>query len=391
MHMPTPYRSPPVTTQAFGVSETEALDADEEDTACPAAAYDFLTVSSTQNGQRDLQQRQDACKRHHCRVIKSCLTHSHTHTCKRHGTAGVDGDCAMVFPRVFRKFLIWVGATGMFLLPRLGVNVVPHLPAIALVFGCNQLTSLTCELDRDYTPAMREALQAKPEDERGDTITKIQPSGENERVLQAASRAEAYMQTKEGQNPRLLGTEEAKSNLRRAMHVASGRHVIGLTMMAYILTGNSTFEATFRTAPLAFEPFLALALDGNADTVETTQQLAPTGDSLGYKLVSDLTDYLHRGQELCGVDCSWFLIRMNYERAMLPADARDAAPEVMGPRRRGRPPANANVNATPVRAGYHGAYGNAEDYMDAEEPARAPSCLPTTGKRLSRMYNRTAS
>ncbi|PNH01498.1 hypothetical protein TSOC_012616 [Tetrabaena socialis] len=401
MHMPTPYRSPPIITHAFGVSETEALEADEADTACPAAAYDFLTLADTRNGQRDPQERLDACKRHHCRVIKSSLHHSHTHTCQRHGTKGVDGDCAMVFPRVFRLFMRWVGVTGMFLLPRMGVNVVPHLPAIALAFGCNQLTSLTCELDRDYTPQMKEKLEAweaLPEAEHGECplgraedhtrdagryatkyITKTQPAGENERVLQAACRTEAYMQTEEGQSPRLLGTEEAKSNLHRAMHVASGRHVVGLTMMAYILTGNSTFEATFRTAPLAFEPFLALALDGNADTVDSRQQLADVGDGLGYKLVSDLCDYLHRGPELCGVDCSWFLVRMNYEHAVLPEDARDAAPEVAAPRRRGHPPAAANADAAPARGGYYGAYGDAEDFMDVEDPACVRPCPLTNG------------
>ncbi|PNH01495.1 hypothetical protein TSOC_012614 [Tetrabaena socialis] len=266
----------------------------------------------------------------------------------------------MIFPRVFREFLCWVGTTGMFLLPRLGINVVPHLPTIALAFGCNQLTSLTCELDRDYTPKMKEALEAweaLPEEERGECplgraedhahdagryaakyITKAQPPGDNEHLLQAASHTETYVASLQGQPPpRLLGPEAVKTNLRRAMHVASGRHVVSLTMMAYVLTGNCTFEETFCTAALVFEPFLALALDGTSNAVPTTQRMVNTTDGSGYRLVSDVQDYLLRGDELGGVECSWFMVHMHYERVPLPADANELAAATVVRRPRGRP------------------------------------------------------
>jgi hypothetical protein len=65
----------------------------------------------------------------------------------------------MAFPRVVRNRLQWIGDDGLFALPRHGKNVVPYAPVMALPFGCNMLTSLACEVDRQYDASLAEWLQ----------------------------------------------------------------------------------------------------------------------------------------------------------------------------------------------------------------------------------------
>ncbi|PNH07742.1 hypothetical protein TSOC_005752 [Tetrabaena socialis] len=401
--LPAPYRSPPTIPHAVYTDDTRAVDAPPRDPHVPSAAFDFLTIAGARgNDQRTAAACETACKLYHCCVVCGTLTHSHTSTCKYYGCKGVDGDCRLVFPRCLRCHLRMLGEDGLFALPRTGVNTVPHTPAIALAFGCNHLTSLCAEMDRELTPAatakMGEWLQ-QPEATRGECplgraedhardaaryaakyVTKKQVSGENDRLFRAASIIEAYAQQREGQPPPMLGTKAAMTNMRRAMMVSSGQHANGLAMMAYVLMGRSTFEATFETAPLSIDPFTALVLEGTAAHTASSHRIVPTEvteDRTGLRALSDMQDYLHRGDELCGLECSWAMVKMNYQHARLPANMRDDAPRARqqgtrATRRSATAAANQTQGNVPHRA-YHGAY-------DDEGPPIAPADLMGDGQ-----------
>ncbi|PNH09339.1 hypothetical protein TSOC_004038 [Tetrabaena socialis] len=374
-----PYRSPPIIPHAVYTKDADAVDAPPRDPNIPASAFDFLAIAGARQGdQRSAAARETACKHYHCCVVCGVLTHGHTSTCKYYGCKGVDGDCRLVFPRCLRCYLRVLGEDGLFPLPRTGVYTVPHTPAIALAFGCNHLTSLCAEMDRELTPAatakMEEWLR-QPEATRGECplgraedhardaaryaakyVTKKQVSGENDRLFKAASIVEAYAQQRDEQPAQLLGMQAAMTNMRKAMMVSSGQHANGLAMMAYVLMGHSTFEATFETAPLSVDPFTALALEGTAAHTASSHRIVPTEDRTGLRALSDMQDYLLRGDELCGLECSWALVKMTYQRARLPASMRDDAPR-----------ARQQQSRAGHRA-YHGAYGD-------EEPTEQPPTL----------------
>ncbi|EFJ49533.1 hypothetical protein VOLCADRAFT_89824 [Volvox carteri f. nagariensis] len=242
------------------------------DKSCPPAAYDFGRLAGCAGGGLPPPPRHAACRTHHAAVIRSTLTHTHNDTCKRHGCRGTDDSCGMAFPRVLRSAFQWIGTGGLFLLPRLGPNIVPHMPAAALAFGCNQLFSLACEVDRVYM-AEAAAQLARPEDERGDCVL-LQPAADRacdaayystkytgksindsqaQLTCNALTRVQDFLLAGRTPNPGASGPT-AFGNMCATVHRMTASITAGMALVAMKLDGHSTFEATFDCAYLQFSP-----------------------------------------------------------------------------------------------------------------------------------------
>ncbi|EFJ50152.1 hypothetical protein VOLCADRAFT_88986 [Volvox carteri f. nagariensis] len=322
MWYPSPYYAPTPTNEmqplVMGMSNTEAqqhgLSVPEVQANCPPAAYDF-----------------------------ECLAGS---TCKRHGCRGTDDSCGMAFPRFIRTAFQWVGTTGLFLLPRLASNLVPHMPAIALAFGCNHLMSLACEVDRDYTADIAAQL-ARPINERGDCPL-LQPTIDRARdaayysskytaktiersqahlTCTAVGRVQDFMMA--GHQPSATGHEPSVfGNLCTAVHRMTATITAGMALVAFKLSGHDTFQATYKRNYLATGAFTALASDSavEPEDAETGVELVEADEHGDYTLANVVQNYTQRGVELSGLDCSAYTIASNFEvKRVTPAQHPHAA------------------------------------------------------------------
>ncbi|EFJ39451.1 hypothetical protein VOLCADRAFT_100956 [Volvox carteri f. nagariensis] len=248
--------------------------------------------------------------------------------------------CGMAFPRVLRSAFQWIGTGGLFLLPRLGPNIVPHMPAAALAFGCNQLFSLACEVDRVYT-AEAAAQLARPEDERGDCVL-LQPAADRARdaayystkytgksindsqaqlTCNALTRVQDFLLAGRTPNPGASGPT-AFGNMCATVHRMTASITAGMALVAMKLDGHSTFEATFDCAYLQVDAFTALSAgaEQSPEAATTAAVLVEAEEQEGYTVTNAVHNYVLRGEELSGLDCSVYNIASNYEvRRVLPA------------------------------------------------------------------------
>ncbi|KXZ45046.1 hypothetical protein GPECTOR_59g654 [Gonium pectorale] len=391
---PSPYRDPVLGDAGaiFGIppaaASRVAQPVPEVDARCPPAAYDFLTLAGCSGSGLPPRSRLSPCKAHHACVLRSALNHGHSETCKRHGKRGVDGDCGMVFPRVVRLAFQWVGTTGLFLLPRLGPNIVPHFPALALAFGCNQLVSLVCELDRDFTPAVA-AEWAKPAAEQGPAAAcmrrpaahRAHDSGyyaakyvaKGIKRSQAANlcvlvdRLQSFFLRAERPTAAAAGgaggsaapaIPTAFGNVASAAHRITASMTTGLALMAFMLSGNETFESSFDRATLPVGAFAALASASAVDDEEAAAgvELVEADDGETLAVVSAVQTYQQRGDDLNGVDCSPFTFTMSYKLAAVPRAKHPHAALLSGA---APPAAHRRQPAMPAGAGGHHLAGGA--------------------------------
>ncbi|EFJ45557.1 hypothetical protein VOLCADRAFT_93997 [Volvox carteri f. nagariensis] len=249
-----------------------------------------------------------------------------------------DDSCGMAFPRVLRSAFQWIGTGGLFLLPRLGPNIVPHMPAAALAFGCNQLFSLACEVDRVYM-AEAAAQLARPEDERGDCVL-LQPAADRARdaayystkytgksindsqaqlTCNALTRVQDFLLAGRTPNPGASGPT-AFGNMCATVHRMTASITAGMALVAMKLDGHSTFEATFDCAYLQVDAFTALSAgaEQSPEVATTAAVLVEAEEQEGYTVTNAVHNYVLRGEELSGLDCSVYNIASNYEVRRVP-------------------------------------------------------------------------
>ncbi|EFJ39724.1 hypothetical protein VOLCADRAFT_100610 [Volvox carteri f. nagariensis] len=272
------------------------------------------------------------------RRLCSTLTHTHNDTCKRHGCRGTDDSCGMAFPRVLRSAFQWIGTGGLFLLPRLGPNIVLHVPAAALAFGCNQLFTLACEVDRVYT-AEAAAQLARPEEQQGDCAL-LQPAADRARdsayystkytgksindsqaqlTCNALTRVQDFLLAGRMPNPGASGPT-AFGNMCATVHRMTASITAGMALVAMKLDGHSTFEATFECAYLQVDAFTALSAgaEQSPEAATTAAVLVEAEEQEGYTVTNAVQSYMLRGEELSGLDCSVYNISSNYEVRRVP-------------------------------------------------------------------------
>ncbi|EFJ39672.1 hypothetical protein VOLCADRAFT_100685 [Volvox carteri f. nagariensis] len=151
------------------------------------------------------------------------------------------------------------------------------LSAAALAFGCNQLFTLACEVDRVYT-AEAAAQLARPEDERGDCAL-LQPAADRARdsayystkytgksindsqaqlTCNALTRVQDFLLAGRTPTPGASGPT-AFGNMCATVHRMTAAITAGMALVAMKLDGHSTFEATFESAYLQVDAFTALS------------------------------------------------------------------------------------------------------------------------------------
>ena len=96
---------------------------------------------------------------HLCRLIMKRQYHTHTSTCFKYDTF-----CRMDYPRKLQMLFRWVAELEAVVLPRCGENLVGFTPALLLALGCNNNTTLTCDLGRET--AKYDDWQQKPPADR---------------------------------------------------------------------------------------------------------------------------------------------------------------------------------------------------------------------------------
>ncbi|EFJ39911.1 hypothetical protein VOLCADRAFT_100383 [Volvox carteri f. nagariensis] len=345
MWYPSPYYDPFTRGAEHYVMDMTVEEAQQHgrapppvDKSCPPAAYDFGRLAGCAGGGLPPPPRHAACRAHHAAVIHSTLTHTHNDTCKRHGCRGTDDSCGMAFPRVLRSAFQWIGTGGLFLLPRLGLNIVPHMPAAALAFGCNQLFTLACEVDRVYT-AEAAAQLARPEDERGDCVL-LQPAADRahdaayystkytgksindsqaQLTCNALTRVQDFLLAGRTPNPGASGPT-AFGNMCATVHRMTASITAGMALVAMKLDGHSTFEAMFECAYLQVDAFTALSAgaEQSPEAATTAAVLVEAEEQEGYTVTNAVQNYMLRGEELSGLDCSVYNIASNYEVRRVP-------------------------------------------------------------------------
>ncbi|EFJ39449.1 hypothetical protein VOLCADRAFT_100957, partial [Volvox carteri f. nagariensis] len=334
----------------MGMSDAEAqqhgLPVPAVQADCPPAAYNFERLAGCANGGLPPPSRHTACRAHHAAVIRSTLTHSHSSTCKRHGCRGTDDSCGMAFPRLICTAFQWIGTTGLFLLPCLAPNLVPHMPAIALAFGCNHLMSLACEVDREYTADIAAQL-ARPPNEHGD-CSLLQPAIDRARdaayysskytaktiersqahlTCAAVGRVQDFMMA--GHRPSTTGDGPSTfGNLCTVVHRMTATITAGMALVAFKLSGHDTFQATYKRNYLPIGAFTALASESavEPEDAETGVELVEADEHGDYTLTSVVQNYTQRGVELSGLDCSAYSIASNFEPTAAMASPAPAGP-----------------------------------------------------------------
>ena len=373
--------------------------------AAPPPAYDFGIVARGKQQGLTPPQRRARCARHLAAAIAGSCTHKHTDTCKRHGCAGVDGDCGMVFPRHVRREVRWVEDTGLFALPRYGPNLVSQCPAVTMSLGCNNAFVLACELDREYTAEVEKQLALPPELQDstiladvvlpaparsrraghyvGKYIAKPQSSGQVAKMMQAFSVTRNFLDTTAGITNATDAAEARRmgiGNIMAAANQVTSTFTVGMAMAQYRLMGNATFEATYENCLLATGPFMAIVLQADRDVIDADEAAAetllvfPDGDpDAPGAAVTAVDHYRLRGVELRGADCSPYVFTMTYTLAKLPRGKHpDLQQQGTGPqtKRRRTHPATAAVAAAAA------ADGPADSSLGAAAPAAATGSIP---------------
>ncbi|EFJ39705.1 hypothetical protein VOLCADRAFT_100638, partial [Volvox carteri f. nagariensis] len=287
-------------------------------------------------------------------VLRSTFLHDRTgaagvrqlHETLQGNIVGNNFDGGGVYGSPLETAFQWVGTTGLFLLPRLASNLVPHMPAIALAFGCNHLMSLACEVDRDYTADIAAQL-ARPINERGDCPL-LQPAIDRARdaayysskytaktiersqahlTCTAVGRVQDFMMA--GHQPSATGHEPSVfGNLCTAVHRMTATITAGMALVAFKLSGHDTFQATYKRNYLATGAFTALASDSavEPEDAETGVELVEADEHGDYTLANVVQNYTQRGVELSGLDCSTYTIASNFEvKRVTPAQHPHAA------------------------------------------------------------------
>ncbi|EFJ50440.1 hypothetical protein VOLCADRAFT_103899 [Volvox carteri f. nagariensis] len=205
--------------------------------------------------------------------------------------------------------------------------------AAALAFGCNQLFTLACEVDRVYT-AEAAAQLARPEDERGDCVL-LQPAADRARdsayystkytgksindsqaqlTCNALTRVQDFLLAGRTPNPGASGPT-AFGNMCATVHRMTAAITAGMALVAMKLDGHSTFEATFECAYLQVDAFTALSAgaDQSPEVATTAAVLVEAEEQEGYTVTNAVHNYVLRGEELSGLDCSVYNLSSNYE------------------------------------------------------------------------------
>ncbi|EFJ39467.1 hypothetical protein VOLCADRAFT_100932 [Volvox carteri f. nagariensis] len=351
---PSPYYDPSVpedSRRVFQMSPEETaqhgIPPPAADKCCPRAAYNFERLAGCSNGGLPPHEKHAACHAHHAAVLRTTLTHTHSDVCVRHGCTGTDGSCGMAFPRIIRHLFRWIGTQGLFLLPRLGHNVVPHFPAAALAFGCNHLFSLACEVDRAYTTEVAAQLETAadgnetpaPEELLGSATdpardvayytpkytAKTIERSQADRLCNAVARVQDFLLSgvppPPVNNPDLTATTPtALGNLAAAAHRMTATITVGMALAAFKLSGYDTFQASYQRSYLPVGGFTALANTPGAgpDNEDGAVEVAlvntdtNTGD---YVISNTVQNYILRGPELSGLECSAYTLASNYSLA----------------------------------------------------------------------------
>ncbi|GLC58939.1 hypothetical protein PLESTB_001419500 [Pleodorina starrii] len=97
---------------------------------------------------------------HLCRLALKRQYHTHTTTCFKY-----DESCRMEYPRVLQMLFRWLADVDTVVLPRCGENLVGYTPTLLLALGCNNNTTLTCDLGREA--GKYDEWQRQPAAERG--------------------------------------------------------------------------------------------------------------------------------------------------------------------------------------------------------------------------------
>ncbi|EFJ50441.1 hypothetical protein VOLCADRAFT_88788 [Volvox carteri f. nagariensis] len=210
--------------------------------------------------------------------------------------------------------------------------------AAALAFGCNQLFTLACEVDRVYT-AEAAAQLARPEDERGDCVL-LQPAADRARdsayystkytgkrindsqaqlTCNALTRVQDFLLAGRTPNPGASGPT-AFGNMCATVHRMTAAITAGMALVAMKLDGHSTFEATFECAYLQVDAFTALSAgaDQSPEVATTAAVLVEAEEQEGYTVTNAVHNYVLRGEELSGLDCSVYNLSSNYEVRRVP-------------------------------------------------------------------------
>lgn len=287
-------------------------------------------------------------------VIGSSCTHGHSDTCKRHNCAGVDGDCGMVYPRVKRRRLRWVGDSGSFALPRTGPNLVSQQPAVSMAFGCNNNFTLACEVDRAYTAQVATELD-KPLEERNTEVLadilapaadrgrlagyysckytgKAMPLSQSAKLLRALSVSAQFLHepaafTSPATDAAAL-QRQGFGNVVAAVNRLTSCLTVGLALAAFKLAGHNTLETSYDVAMLPVGPFVAVALSAagaagdmgsmGATPEDAAETLLVPDDAGGLSTCTALNHYMQRGAELDGPECSPYMLAMAYQVDKLP-------------------------------------------------------------------------
>ena len=253
----------------------------------------------------------------------------------------------MIFGRVQRRSFMWIGGSGSCVLPRYGTHAVPHMPAIAMAFGCNHLMSLAFEVDREYTAEVAAEL-AKPaaeweplplltltaEDRAMDaamyvvkyTSKPIKP-GQAQHLLRMLDLMQSYMLQPVRQE------EDAPTsgigNVMVVLNRLGSSIAVGMSMVAFKLAGLMTFTSTAITVPLPVSAFAALALastenaldDDDAEEGNTTTLLVEGATANTFHAVTQIDHYQLRGDVLCTLAMSPYMLFSLYELRRLPPSA----------------------------------------------------------------------
>ena len=253
----------------------------------------------------------------------------------------------MIFGRVQRRSFMWIGGSGSCVLPRYGTHAVPHMPAIAMAFGCNHLMSLAFEVDREYTAEVAAEL-AKPAAER-EPLPLLTLTAED-RAMDAAMYVVKYTSKpiKPGQAQHLLRMldlmqsymlqpvrqeEDAPTsgigNVMVVLNRLGSSIAVGMSMVAFKLAGLMTFTSTAITVPLPVSAFAALALastenaldDDDAEEGNTTTLLVEGATANTFHAVTQIDHYQLRGDVLCTLAMSPYMLFSLYELRRLPPSA----------------------------------------------------------------------
>ncbi|EFJ40933.1 hypothetical protein VOLCADRAFT_99207 [Volvox carteri f. nagariensis] len=210
--------------------------------------------------------------------------------------------------------------------------------AAVLAFGCNQLFTLACEVDRVYT-AEAAAQLARPEDERGDCVL-LQPAADRahdsayystkytgksindsqaQLTCNALTRVQDFLLAGRTPTPGASGPT-AFGNMCATVHRMTAAITAGMALVAMKLDGHSTFEATFESAYLQVDAFTALSAgaEQSPEAATTAAVLVEAEEQEGYTVTNAVHNYVLRGEELSGLDCSVYNIVSNYEVRRVP-------------------------------------------------------------------------